>query len=393
MNHLYASRMSNSHKSFIREILKVTQDSNIISFAGGLPNPEFFPLEDIRKASSEILKEDGKEILQYTTTEGFYPLRKLIAERYGKRGLKADPDEILITNGSQQGLDLIAKVFLNPMDTVVIEKPGYLGAIQLFNLYGPCFKPVELEEDGLNTDMLEKILKKSEVKLLYTIPDFQNPSGVTYSKQKREEISSVVSRYNIISVEDNAYGELRFMGEDLPYMKSYLGDQGIILGSFSKIISPGLRLGWIFAAKEIIEKLVIAKQASDLHSNYLSQRIIHRYLSDCDIDEHIQTIKEGYKRQRDIMVSAIKEHFPDEVKYIQPEGGMFLWVMLPDHISSLELFDIALKENVAFVPGSAFYVDGSGSNSLRLNFSNSSEDKINEGIQRLSKAIKLLLFR
>jgi 2-aminoadipate transaminase len=239
--------------------------------------------------------------------------------------------------------------------------------------------------------LFEKALKANQTKLFHTVINFQNPSGVTYSRQKREKLADIIKSYNMILVEDNPYGELRFMGEDLPSMKSYLPDGTVVLGSFSKVVTPGLRLGWICAAPDVMEKIVVAKQSSDLHSNYLSQRAVYQYLIDNDLDEHILKIREVYKKQRDLMVAMIEEHFPQEIKCTKPEGGMFLWVTLPENISSLHLFKLATEKNVAFVPGKAFYVDGGGDNTLRLNFSNSDEQKIEDGIKRLAKVIKRIL--
>lgn len=392
MNNLFANRMANAHKSFIREILKVTADPKVISFAGGLPNPRFFPVKDLADATAKVLAEDGENVLQYSTTEGYLPLREYVAERYSmKRGLEVEPDEILITNGSQQGLDLIGKVFLNAGDRVVIERPGYLGAIQALSIFEPMFIPIPLRQDGIDTDLLEKTLDTNEVKLLHTVVNFQNPSGITYSKQKRLELADIFEDRDTILVEDDPYGELRFSGQDLPSMSSYLRGNVVVLGSFSKIVAPGLRLGWICAPEDVMERIVVAKQASDLHSNYLSQRIVYQYLSDHDIDEHIARIREAYKNQRDLMISSIEKHFPEEVEFTRPDGGMFLWVTLPEGLSALRLFDLAGGEDVAFVPGSAFYVDEGGKNTLRLNFSNSDGDHIEEGIRRLARVIEKLL--
>ena len=392
MRNLFADRMAKTHKSFIREILKVTQDDKVISFAGGLPNPKLFPVKEFADACQKVLLQDGENVLQYSTTEGYLPLREFISERYFvKKGLKASPDEILITNGSQQGLDLVGKVFLNKGDRVIIERPGYLGAIQAFGIFEPEFVPVPLLEDGMDIDLLEKALKVNQAKLFHTVINFQNPSGVTYSQQKREKLADIIKNYNMVLVEDNPYGELRFMGEDLPSMKNYLPESTVVLGSFSKVVTPGLRLGWICAGRDVMEKIIVAKQSSDLHSNYLSQRAVYQYLIDNDLDEHILNIRKVYKKQRDLMVSMIEKHFPQEIKCTKPEGGMFLWVTLPENISSLDLFKLAMKENVAFVPGKAFYVDGGGENTLRLNFSNSDEEKIEDGIKRLAKVIKRML--
>jgi 2-aminoadipate transaminase len=392
MNNLFADRMAKIHKSFIREILKVTEDSKVISFAGGLPNPRLFPVKELADAYQKVLRRDGENVLQYSTTEGYLPLREYIAERYfAKRGLQASSDEILITTGSQQGLDLIGKVFLNKGNRIVIERPGYLGAIQAFGIFEPEFVPIPLLDDGIDTDLFEKALNADKTKLFHTVVNFQNPSGITYSRQKREKLADIINNHDTVLIEDNPYGELRFMGEDLPSMKSYLPDDTIVLGSFSKVVTPGLRLGWICAATDIMEKIVVAKQASDLHSNHLSQRAVYQYLIDNDLDEHILNIRKVYKRQRDMMVSMIENHFPREIKCTKPEGGMFLWVTLPANLSSLDLFKLSAEENVAFVPGRAFYVDGGGDNTLRLNFSNSDDEKIEEGIKRLAKVIKRVL--
>jgi len=297
----------------------------------------------------------------------------------------------LITSGSQQGLDLIGKVFLNKDDRIVVERPGYLGAIQAFGVYEPKFEFIPLLEDGIDIDLLEKAVGGDRIKLFHAVVNFQNPSGITYSKEKRVGLANIFRGHNTILVEDDPYGELRFMGEDLPSMRKYLEDNVILLGSFSKIVSPGLRLGWICAKKDVMERIIVAKQASDLHSSSLSQRIVFRYLIDHDIDEHILKIREAYKRQRDLMVSMIEKSFPEEIKFTRPEGGMFLWITLPESLSSLHLFVLAKTENVAFVPGGAFYIDGGGDNTLRLNFSNSDEEKIEEGIKRLARVIKKLL--
>ncbi|HIE31737.1 MAG TPA: PLP-dependent aminotransferase family protein, partial [Methanosarcinales archaeon] len=245
-------------------------------------------------------------------------------------------------------------------------------------------------DDGIDTELLGKTFRGGDIKLFYAVPNFQNPSGITYSKQKRRDVADIIEKNDSILIEDDPYGELRFMGEDLPSMGTYIEDNIILLGTFSKIVAPGLRLGWICAKEDIMERIIIAKQASDLHSNQLSQRVIYQYLIDNDIDRHIMRIRDAYKKRRDLMVSMITEHFTEEVRCIEPEGGMFLWATLPERISSLELFNLAIQENVAFVPGNAFYVDGGGNNTLRLNFSNSDEEKIEKGIKRLANIIKTL---
>jgi 2-aminoadipate transaminase len=389
MKELFADRMSNVPRSFVREILRVTEDPDIISFAGGLPNPISFPHKEIAESAAVVFKDSSNEALQYGSTEGYKPLRDYIAKRYQNSGLDVNSDNILMINGSQQGLDLIGKVFLNRDDVVLIERPTYLAALQSFGLYEPKFVSIPLLEDGVDLEVLEDMVESFNPKLFYSIPNFQNPTGITYSKNKREKIGDIFNENNTILVEDNPYGEIRFIGEDLPFIKNYI-ENSVLLGSFSKIVSPGMRLGWIVADKEIMNHLITAKQASDLHSNYLTQMIVHRYLTGYDVENHIQNIRDMYRIQRDCMVNMIKKYFPSDVKYTKPEGGMFLWVTLPEDMSSMELFEIAIKENVAFVPGEAFYSNNPETNTLRLNFSNSNKKKIEEGIKRLGHAIKYL---
>ncbi|WP_319467476.1 PLP-dependent aminotransferase family protein [uncultured Pseudodesulfovibrio sp.] len=387
----FAQRMGTVHRSFIREILKVTADSEIISFAGGLPNPELFPVPAMGQAASEVFADIGASALQYSTTEGDAGLRRIIADRYRTvRGLEVDPDSILVTTGSQQILDIFAKVFLDKGDKVVIESPGYLGAIQAFSLFEPEFVTVSLENDGPNLEELEAAFKDG-AKCFYAVPNFQNPSGVSYSLEKRKAVAALLDKYDVLFVEDDPYGELRFMGEDLPTVYSFCKKPGVLCGSFSKIAAPGFRIGWVVTEKEIYDKLVIAKQASDLHTSTVAQAIMRRYLESNDIESHVDLIRDRYGRQREVMVEMIRKYFPSEVVITEPEGGMFLWVTMPEGVSSMDLFDVAIKQKVAFVPGRPFYVDGSGENTLRLNFSNSDESRIEEGIKRLGKAIESFL--
>lgn len=388
MAYHFASRMEKTPRSFIREILKTTERSEVISFAGGLPNPSLFAVEALATAAQDVMADAGRAALQYSTTEGYLPLREFIAERYRQRlGFSVDPDEILITNGSQQCLDLIGKVFLNPGDPVLIERPGYLGAIQAFSLYEPAFRPVPLLDDGPDIGYLEAMQEEAPARLFYGVPNAQNPSGITYSEEKRRAVAAALAGTGTIFVEDDAYGELRFDGRRLPPIRRYLDDATIITGSFSKIVTPGLRIGWVAAPGEILDQITVAKQASDLHSNTLAQRIIARYLETNDIDAHIERITRVYRAHRDLMIAAIEEEFPEGVRYTRPDGGMFLWVTLPEGCSTMRLLEIALQENVAFVPGRAFYVDGGGDTAMRLNFSNASEEGIVEGIRRLGTAI------
>ena len=387
MNNLYADRMSKIPRSFVREILKVADEPDIISFAGGLPNPDTFPLKEFAESTSSILENSGAEALQYSTTEGYEPLRRLVSDRYAKNGLSIDPENILITNGSQQGLDLVAKVFLNHGDKVLVEKPTYLAALQAFGLFEPEFKSLPLLNDGIDLDVFRSMLEEDNPKLFYSIPNFQNPTGISYSLEKRKIIGELLNQNETILVEDNPYGEIRFMGKNLPPIKTFT-DNSILLGSFSKVVAPGIRLGWIVAEDETMHHLVTAKQASDLHSNFFSQMIVHHYLTKYDVEDHLTMIREMYKGQRDFMIKMIRQYFPDGVKYTEPEGGMFLWVTLPGEMHAMELFEKTMEDNVAFVPGEAFYSEDPQKNTLRLNFSNSNNTKIEEGIKIMGKAIK-----
>ncbi len=389
MAYHFASRMGKTPRSFIREILKTTEKPEVISFAGGLPNPSLFAVEELATAARDVMADAGRAALQYSTTEGYLPLREFIAERYRQRlGLSVDPDEILITNGSQQCLDLIGKVFLDPGDPVIIERPGYLGAIQAFSLYEPAFRSVPLLDDGPDIGALEAMLEEEPARLFYGVPNAQNPSGITYSEEKRRAVAAALAGTGTVFVEDDAYGELRFDGRRLPSVRQYLSDATVVTGSFSKIVTPGLRVGWVVAPCEIMDQITVAKQASDLHSNTLAQRIIARYLETNDIDAHIERITRTYRTQRDLMIAAIEEEFPEGVEFTRPDGGMFLWVTLPEGCSTMRLLELALRENVAFVPGRAFYVDKGGDTTMRLNFSNASEEEIVEGIRRLGAAIR-----
>lgn len=387
----FAPRMAKTPRSFIREILKVTERPEIISFAGGLPSPDLIDVEGIRRASAAVLEEDGRSALQYSTTEGYLPLRRFIADRYRKRlGLAISPDDILITNGSQQCLDLIGKVMIGTGDHVAIERPGYLGAIQAFSLYEPVFHQIPLDDNGPDTMLLENACRSFPVRLFYGVPNSQNPSGITYADSRRKETASVLQEHGGLFVEDDAYGELQFSGSPQESLCRYLPGQTLITGSFSKILAPGMRMGWITAPREIMEQLVIAKQASDLHSNFLSQRIAYEYLLHTDIDSHIRRIRTAYRQQCETMIRMLEEDFPDTMSWTRPVGGMFVWVTLPEGCRSMDVFDAAIRENVAVLPGVPFYVDGGGSDTLRLNFSNSTTGKIETGMERLARVIRQL---
>ncbi len=392
-NPAFADRISDVPKSFIREILKVAISPEMISFAGGLPNRDLFPVKELQDASNVVFETAGKDALQYSNSEGYLPLREYIARRYAdKAGLSISPENILITCGSQQGLDLLAKIILNEGDDVLIEEPGYLGAIQVFSVYRSSFAPVPCNDEGLDTDALKETLKTRKPKLLYTVPNFSNPSGITYSLENRKEIASILKGRGILLVEDNPYGDLRYRGEDIPSFKHFLPDQTILLGSFSKTAVPGFRLGWTVAPDAIMDKLIIAKQATDLHTNVFTQRLLYQYLQDNDLDQHIRVIRDVYGKQGRAMIKSIREHFPADVHFTTPDGGMFLWVTLPPKVSSMKLFDLAVKRNVAFVPGNPFYTyPVEDINTLRLNFSCVDEKTIRMGIAKLGETIKELL--
>ena len=391
MENAFSDRITDVPKSFIREILKVTLDASIISFAGGLPNRDFFPVKELQKASNDVFEESGREILQYANSEGYLGLRQFIAQRYKKQdGLEIPVEDILITTGSQQGLDLLGKTFLNEGDDLIIEEPGYLGAIQAFAMYRPRFHPVPVSEGGMQIATLEQVLAERKPKLLYTVANFQNPSGISYSDSNRRAVADLVRGTSCLIIQDDPYGDLRFSGTRRISFKHLLPKNTVLLGSFSKTVAPALRLGWMVAQPPIMDKLVIAKQAADLHTDYLAQRILHRYVSDNDIDAHIATIIHQYGKQKDAMIEAIKDFFPSGIQYTNPEGGLFLWVTLPEGMSSMKLFEAAIAKKVAFVPGAPFYVDRKDSNTLRLNFSGSDEAMIVEGIKRLGESIRAL---
>jgi 2-aminoadipate transaminase len=389
MDPIFSDRITDVPRSFIREILKATSDESIISFAGGLPNRKLFPVAGIRKAVLSILDHDAGDVLQYSTTEGYPKLRQWIAERYKKNlGVSIAPEQILITSGSQQGLDLLGKVLLNDHEHVGIEEPGYLGAIQAFSLYRPHFHTVPMEWDGINLSEFEKTIRQQRVKLFYAVPNFQNPSGISYSTEKRTGAAEILKGSSTLFVEDDPYGELRFLGTRKPSFYELVPENTILLGSFSKIFAPSFRIGWLVASGPLMEKLVIAKQATDLHTNYFGQRLLHEYLLENDIDSHIRLICEAYGRQRAAMVRAIRENFPDSVTFSEPEGGMFLWVQLPEGMSALKLFEKALARKVAFVPGDPFYIGKQHTNTLRLNFSCLDEESIARGIHILGQLLK-----
>lgn len=386
----FAKRMDNIKASEIRELLKLTQQPQIISFAGGLPAPESFPIDEFKKVGQIVMEEQGAQALQYGPTEGYKPLREQILKRMAKVHVNMDADQLLITNGSQQGLEFTAKIFINPGDVIVCESPTYLGAINAFRGYEPTFKEVGMDDDGMKMDELEDVLKNTEnVKFIYVIPDFQNPSGKTWTMERREKLIELANKYDVVILEDNPYGELRFEGEIQPAVKS-LDTEGrvIFLGTFSKILCPGLRLGWVAAEKPILDKFNMIKQGADLQASTISQMEVAKFLELYSIEDHIANIIELYRGRRNLMMDTMKAEFPEGVKYTYPEGGLFTWVVLPEHMNARELAQEALAQDVAYVPGGAFYPNGGNENTFRLNYSNMNEEKIVEGIKRLGKVLR-----
>lgn len=386
----FAERMENIKASEIRELLKLTARPEIISFAGGLPAPELFPVEEMKVISVRVLEEMGQESLQYSTTEGYQPLREKITERMKKVGISADPDHVLITNGSQQGLDFSGKVFLNPGDIVFCESPSYLGAINAFKAYQCDFVEVPTDDQGMDMAALEKAIQEnSRGRMIYVIPDFQNPTGRTWSLERRKKLVELANRYNLPIIEDNPYGELRFEGEFLPAIKSLdTEDRVIFLGTFSKTFCPGLRIGWVYACDEVLNKFIMVKQGADLQSNSMSQRELNMFLETYDLDTHIARIRQVYHRRRDLMLDTMEKEFPKSVSYTVPEGGLFTWCVMPAHLNARDIMEKALEKHVAFVPGGSFFPNGGHENTWRMNYSNMPEDKIVEGIKRLGEVLR-----
>jgi 2-aminoadipate transaminase len=391
MDSIFSDRITDVPRSFIREILKVAIDPNIISFAGGLPNRAFFPAEEIERATNKVFREYGRDIFQYGNSEGLKGLREYISDRYRQKNLDVPIDNILITSGSQQGLDLLGKILINDGDGVIMEEPGYLGAIQAFSIYQPTFFPIPLHEDGIDTAKLAEVVATNNPRLMYSVPNFQNPSGISYSDAKRLKVAEILQGTKTIFIEDDPYGELRFTGERKRSFKEILPDNTVLLGSFSKTVVPGFRIGWVAAPEQIMEKLIIAKQATDLHTSHFTQSIIYWYLKENDVNAHISLIRQVYGRQCQAMLDSIKKHFPATVTHTTPEGGMFLWAELPENMKALELFDLAVKDRVVFVPGDPFYINKTGTRTMRLNFSCVDEKTIDIGIERLGNAIRSLL--
>lgn len=394
MSFVFAKRMDNIKASEIRELLKVTQNPEIISFGGGFPAAESFPVEELKKAAIKVMELYPAKALQYGPTDGYLPLREQIVKRMKKVQVDCKPEDILVTSGSQQGLEFAAKLFINPGDIIVCESPTYLGALNAFKAYEPQFIECPTDKDGMLTDELEKILKENQgkVKFIYVIPDFQNPTGNTWSLERRKGLIEMANKYGVVIFEDNPYGDLRYEGEVLPSVKS-LDTEGrvVFLGTFSKILCPGFRLGWIVANPEILGKFNQIKQGADLQSSTFSQIQTAIYLEDNDLEAHIKDILGIYRTRRDAMIKAMEETFPKEVEFTRPTGGLFLWLTFPKHVNGKELAAKAIENKVAFVPGGAFYPHPGNENHARLNYSACDVDRTIEGINRLAKCIKEFL--
>lgn len=387
----FAERMGGIKASDIRQLLAVASKPEIISFAGGLPAPELFPVEDIKKAYDAVLDEAGPTALQYGATDGWAPLRKQISERMLKKNnVTIDPAQIILTAGSQQGLDFIGKLFLNPGDVVVLESPSYLGAINAFRQYQPKFVEVPTDENGMIMEELDRILATTEnVKFIYIIPDFQNPSGRTWPLERRKQFMDIINKYEIPAIEDNPYGDLRFKGEYLPALKSMDPKELIMyFGTFSKILSPGMRIGWIAASEQIIGKVNLIAQAAVLQTATINAMAISKYLDMFDIDAHVAKILPVYKHRCELMINTMRETFPEECRFTDPDGGLFTWCELPDYINTRDIAPIALEKKVAFVPGDGFYPSGAVKNCMRLNYSNATDERLVEGVHRLADVIK-----
>jgi len=384
--------------SAVRELLKLTENPDIISFGGGMPAPEVFPVEEFREACDKVLRDQGAKALQYGPTDGYMPLREMIARHTARYGMEVTPENIIVTSGSQQALDLLGKILINPGDRILAESPTYLGALQAWASYGAEYVTVPMDEDGMRIDALEEALR-SGPKFIYVLPNFQNPTGVTLSLERRYRLIELADRYGVPIIEDDPYGQLRYEGEHLPSIltldnqmrasgegASYTGNV-IYLGTFSKILAPGLRLAWAIAPTQVITKMGQAKQGADLHTSSFVQMVAYEVAKGGFIDRHVKTICDCYSQRRDVMLGALDGYFPPGSEWTQPEGGLFLWATLPESLNSADVLKSAIEQKVAFVPGASFFPTGGGHNTMRLNFSNAVPEKIREGIMRLGRVL------
>lgn len=389
---VFSDRISGVQPSAIREIFKVLGDPSIISFAGGNPDPSTFPADKMAVISAELFEKHPAAALQYSVTEGYPALREKIANRLKtKFNIGTENDTTLVLTGGQQGIDLTCKVLCNEDDVVICEEPSFIGALNAFRTYKTRLRGVPMDEDGMNTDALEEVLKSEpRAKLIYTIPTFQNPMGVTMSLEKRKKVYELAKKYGVVILEDNPYGELRFAGEDIPSIKSFDTD-GIVVycGSFSKILSPGMRMGFVSAPAEIAAKLVVAKQVTDVHSNIFFQMLVNRFLEEYDIDEHIAKIRVLYKEKCEKMISCLEKNLPEGCSITHPQGGLFIWCRLPESIDANVFSKELVKEKLAVVPGSAFLTDESAKTScIRLNYSMPTLEQIEKGTEILGRCVR-----
>jgi 2-aminoadipate transaminase len=371
--------------SIIREILKISSQPGVISFAGGLPAPELFPVEEMKEVATYVLDTFGPNCLQYSLSRGILPLREDLAARAVLRGVATKPDNILICSGAQQAIEVIGRTFLEPGDYILTENPTYVGALQAFNCFQARYAPVEMDREGMLMDQVADVIEQHKPKLVYTITNFQNPTGITTSLKRREQLVDICSNYNIPIVDDNPYGQIRFDGEDVRDIKAIGGDQVISLSTFSKTLAPGLRIGWMNGPEDMIAVFERVKQCTDLHTSTFSQYLCSEFIRQGRLDRQIARIKPDYRRKRDTMLQAMRDVFPEGIKWTEPEGGLFLWVELPKHMSAKDLLPKAIELKVAYVYGQPFFPHGEGENTLRLNFSNATLEGIVEGIKRLGK--------
>ncbi len=388
----FSENFKNIPPSFIRQILSMAGNAKLISFAGGLPNPRFFPSEWIGESARAVMKEKGMEIMQYAGSMGYLPLREWISERYNKKySLDISPENVVITNGSQQTIDVMAKMWLNAHDVMVIEKPTYLGAIQATSGYLPDYKAIDLLENGPDLEQLEVICHTTSPKFFYGIPCYQNPSGICYDQETRERLGELLNRNDLLMLEDDPYHEITFRPGTLPPVYKYAPDKVFWSGSFSKMVAPGLRMGWVVIPDGLTSHFVKAKQSTDLHSNNLTQYILHHFLTHHDIDLHLRKIREAYSEQCSVMLGLIESLLPEEVQFTKPCGGMFTWLTLPDGVDSEILVCRCMERGVVFVPGKSFFVNGDGSRNIRMNFSNPSPEEIEKGIKIMGEEIRQLM--
>jgi 2-aminoadipate transaminase len=384
----YCERASAMYGSMTRQLMHLIADPEVISFGGGLPAWDLFPVDSVKAITNAIFEGDGPAALQYGTSEGYLPLRQAVAERYREKGFAIGPENVLITSGAQQGIDLMSKLFIDKGDVVVVGDPTFLTALQSFSLFQAEYLSAPLDEEGMQVERLPEILEKHNVKFIYVMPNFQNPSGITLSLERRKRLMDMARQYRVPILEDDAYGELRYSGEALPALKAMdTENQVIYLGSFSKVLSPGIRVSALIAPEETMEKLVFAKQAADLHTDNLAQRIVCEFIERDLLDSHIRVIISCYRKRRDAMLKAMDRYLPKGVRWIKPDGGIFLWATLPRGLDSMALFEKAVKAKVAYVPGSCYYAKGGGEGDIRLNFTACDEEKIETGIRRLAEVI------